>query len=686
MRKKTIGRLFLPLLLFALMGAACLLPAGAAEVQTETFDRVVFEEDFNRFTPTEELLQKDYYSIVAKPGCKIGIADAGTAYGNVLKINSKSGTFSEFGETIAELSSLFVEWDKGCTVEFSTLFYISEDTFARMIFYDGKGGVIGVLQGNDTGADSVSVSEGGERVQITQKTALADGWVSLKMALNVLEDENPFIAFGVREGRDTPEPAPDGSHYMLLDKTDIVTKNLVRKVRDYSVNVFEQNLDSESFTGSNVLGSLGFTKIDQDIESTRIDNATDSEKRAINSSGSTEGSMLIEFGNTQKLLDQEFTSFMRVGPDFIRLTKGYYKISFNLRDSGVFAYHIAVKNRLDQIYGYVYFDSGNSAYLANTGGEKLDSVVEECVDSNPESANGGKYKSVTFYLTAFEDSYIDFTMRQYYPGERQADNCAWAVFDDFKIQRQNAPASITGLYADFLADEYTQMTSLEEGNFVLGENALASSELSEERLLLRVGTDPENAVLKLKAPISDAGVYKVYLVGSFRQIGTVTIDFVKDDIAYQSMSFDARSKQPLAGQELLPYTLSYEYDPASQKSTISADFEVQAGTSVEIRASRQTSMVAGVLELDRVAVLQSADNHFVYESYISDKETSGTYTPNGGTFEAGVPKDKDIYIPGEGLSPLAIGLISGGAVLIAAGAGTATFFYLKKRRAGNAEK
>ena len=634
-----------------LFGAMMLAPVMGASAQTtavnlETFDKICYTDDFERFE-IKDLQQKDYYSIVAKPGCRISIVDTQVEeYGKALKFWSKAGSSDPFGDLIAESSNMFVELNRGYETEVTWRMKISEDTFVRFVIYRGDGGVLGTIFASDTSA--ASVNEG--NIRELSEERLEDGWVNLRFVFDAPADYDPFISFTVREGRESLVQPTAGDHYLLLDDIVFKSKGMTRVVRDYADEpAASQNFDA-AMGGDDILSSIFFTKIDQQVKSRRITNEDDGQKRAINSTDGEHGSMLIEFSDGN-LPAQEFTPFMRLGPEKVKLVRGYYKISFDYRDYGAFAYYIALKDMQDKVTDFVYFDSNTQGNLMeNNGTVRLDHTVEVMQDDNPESACGGTYKHVTIYMTVREQSYLDFTLRQYYPGERSEGNYAWTVIDNFEVFRAEPPVQLSCSYQDYLYDDFRKMEAMDASNWKLGANAQTSgnsvSGLDDGLLTVNVGTQPAEAVLELKNGLTSVQTepYRIVMMFEASNISTVYLEFYDESGVLSSVPFNLLSRTVSEGDDLTPYRSSYSYNVISGVHVIGTEAEVNQGAGVRIRAQRTVAMMPGTLEIKTISVLKSYDEVFDRDPSQPNEKNPAEYGDNGGVFDTGKPKDDDILI------------------------------------------
>lgn len=644
---KKIARVGLCLLLGAFLAVPTLGAAGETSAENiETFDKVCFTDDFERFE-TKDLLQKDYYSIVAKPDCRISVTDTGVAeYGKALQFWSKAGSTDSFGDVIAETSNMFVELNRGYETEVEWRMKISEDTFVRFVIYRGDGSVLGTIFASDLSA--ASVNEGDIRGLTEEK--LSDGWVKLSFVFDAPADYDPFIAFTVREGRETLAQPAEGDHYLLLDDMKFTSKGMTRVKRAYSSEpTASQDFDA-AMGGDDVLSSVFFTKIDQQVKSTRITNADDAQKRAINSTNDSEGSMLIEFSN-DNLPNQEFTPFMRLGPEKVKLVRGYYKITYDYRDYGAFAYYIALKDMQDKVTDFVYFDSNTQGnMMENNGTTRLDHTVEVLTDKNPDSAGNATYKRVTIYMTVREQSYLDFTLRQYYPGERSEGDYAWTVIDNFTVLRAEPPEQLSCSYQDFMYDDFRTMEDLNDSNWSLGANALntgnTNSGLKDGVLNVTVGTSVNDPVVALKntVSVSESAPYRIVAMFEADNISTVYLEFYNENGVIASVPFNLLSRTVAEEQDLTPNRSSYSYNVISGVHVIGTEATVTGQVGIRVRAQRTVAMLPGTLEIKTLSVLEEYDAVFERDPSVPNENDPADYGDNGGVFETGKPKDDDIEV------------------------------------------
>lgn len=664
--KKSVGVLVAAALLVSLFYGFIVLNVSAV---SESYDKVFFTDDFTGLKATGSegtVVSADYFPIQPKStAAKMTLENAEDAEGVTkqnLKLWSMAGSTDNDGDVIAEMSNYYVNWQKNCQVELSFTCAVSEDAYVRLIVWDGIGGMLGVCSWNSDGATSVSSDKNG---LILEKTDLENGWIFIKLGISVASDQDPYLAFTVRQGKDGLSSVQDGSAWIMYDEITLIAKDLVRESRNYK-KVFSENFD-EVADSRDPLFETAFVPADDTLRSSRAIYNTGEEVRAINSASEESKSALLELSE-EKLLRQEWTTVFKFGINFenTKLTRGYYKFVFDERNSGVYTYNIVLKTLNNLNYAYALLDPNTMSDNRDSGqGTRMDSEIVALQDTQ----TGQVYHRITLYFVVTEDSYLDLTIRQYYAdGSRTAQTCTWAVFDNFELYRADAAEQLTASYEDYRTEHYASLQDVSQSIWVHGSGA--SNTVIADGLLQITSNGTEQSVLSLKEYLdpADGTLYKFYLQGKFDSTVSALVFSLYDEagLLLRQVEFDLLKTSVTSTDALDSYRSTIYLDTMYSVFTMTTEFEIDDLSKIEVSLKSAEGAKA---QLIQTAVLRAAENSVPEDKYETPSGENAEYIQTGGVLHYNSGEWNILWV-----------VIPAVALVLAAGAVVAVLLIIKRRQ------
>lgn len=206
---------------------------GAAEELVE--DMVILEQDFSDFADGEQVTEQNLPQFTAVNGATLEVvksvykdgSDASAAFGNSLKIPTIAGDTEAMGKTQVEMSNRVIQYRAGFRYYVSMTMLLKDVDCFRVIVWDGLGGALGVIMGDDGSFTNMSVNEGVPNLRLDRRfdgrniSGGKEDYLDFMFSFEVAEGQDPYISISLRERKESGAPA-QGIGYALLSEMKIV--------------------------------------------------------------------------------------------------------------------------------------------------------------------------------------------------------------------------------------------------------------------------------------------------------------------------------------------------------------------------------------------------------------------------------------------------------------------------------